>query len=386
MNTAAATRRAGAAADRKTAVLRATAALATVALAATLSCAHRSVPPGEAAATVALPCRDQIPNGASPAVWITPPDATDHDRLSRWCRTVGPVLFIPRPAHQPPDPTDDLAIVSWNIHEGGGDVLDVIRRLRAGEFTGGVPVVHFVLLLQEATRRSSAVPARITGGLPVPRRIAPSASRDADVQRLGDQGFALLYAPSMRNGEPPAGGESAAAEDRGNAIVSTLPLDQARLIELPLERQRRVAVAAAIEGRDASGARWRVDLVDVHLDTSMAWIHGGPFAARRRQVQALLDSLGESGSAADTLFTILGGDLNTWRGRREPAVRLLEQAFPDTPPAPHASTWLGPLGVRATLDHIFARGRFARASVNRLPQRFGSDHYPLLATVRLALH
>jgi len=39
----------------------------------------------------------------------------------------------------------------------------------------------------------------------------------------------------MRNGE-----HEGIAEDRGNAIVSTMPLQRPRLIELPLQRQRRV--------------------------------------------------------------------------------------------------------------------------------------------------
>jgi endonuclease/exonuclease/phosphatase (EEP) superfamily protein YafD len=43
---------------------------------------------------------------------------------------------------------------------------------------------------------------------------------------------------------------------------------------------------------------------------------------------------------------------------------------------------VGPLGIHATLDHVFARGRASAIDVRRLPDRFGSDHYPLLARVR----
>ena len=60
----------------------------------------------------------------------------------------------------------------------------------------------------------------------------------------------MLYAPSMRNGESAGGGE-----DRGNAIVSTLPLADPTVIELPLERQRRVVVAASIACGIAARAR-----------------------------------------------------------------------------------------------------------------------------------
>jgi hypothetical protein len=99
-----------------------------------------------------------------------------------------------------------------------------------------------------------------------------------DVQRFADEGFAVLYAPSMRNGEGDARDEHGAAEDRGNAIVSTLPLEDPRVIELPLERQRRVAAAATVAGQSVR-SRWQLEIVDVHLDTSLALFHGGPFAA-----------------------------------------------------------------------------------------------------------
>jgi endonuclease/exonuclease/phosphatase family metal-dependent hydrolase len=41
-------------------------------------------------------------------------------------------------------------------------------------------------------------------------------------------------------------------------------------------------------------------------------------------------------------------------------------------------TWIGPLGLRATLDHIFIRGAATPVRATRLSSRFGSDHYPLL--------
>jgi len=48
------------------------------------------------------------------------------------------------------------------------------------------------------------------------------------------------------------------------------------------------------------------------------------------------------------------------------------------------ATWRGPLGLRAPLDHVFARGPFASMHVWRLPDRFGSDHYPLVAELRFS--
>ena len=290
------------------------------------------------------------------------------------------MFFQPRPTLVGSAPIDRLAIVSWNIHEGGGDVDELIRRLRLGDFTGGDPIESFVLLLQEATRRDGAVPIRVPRGYPVPRSIAPHrGGRDSGVTQAAEDGLAVLYAPSMRNGDHAS---RDAAEDRGNAIVSTLPLIEPRIVELPLERQRRVAVAAAVEGRTRDGATWRLDLVNVHLDTALALLHGGPFAARARQVRALLDALDSSRHpAAVHDAMVIAGDLNTWRGVREPAVRILRGVFPDTPPADRAATWRGPLGMHATLDHMFVRGAVSTSRVTRLPSRFGSDHFPLLTIV-----
>ncbi|MGH9142756.1 MAG: hypothetical protein ACRD2I_16615, partial [Vicinamibacterales bacterium] len=189
-------------------------------------------------------------------------------RLSKWCETVGPVLFKADPVAMAARPVEALAIVSWNIHEGAGDIDDLIRRLRRGEFTDGEAVEQFVLLLQEVTRRDGGVPSQMPRGDPVPRRIeGRSGSHDGDIRRLIDQGLAVFYAPSMRNGDT-------GDEDRGNAIVSTLPLTEPAAIELPLERQRRVVITAAVEGSTNSGRPWHLSLVDVHLDTALALRHG----------------------------------------------------------------------------------------------------------------
>ncbi len=299
-------------------------------------------------------------------------------RLSKWCATVGPVYLVASPRVVAPQPIDRLAIVSWNIHEGRGDVDELVRRLRLGEFTDGEPVANFVLLLQEAIRRDSRVPSSVPPGYPAPRRIeGPAGLPGGVVHRFADEGFAVLYAPSMRNG---MNGES--AEDRGNAIVSTLTLQEPRLIELPLERQRRVAIVSGIEGRSRSGRRWHLGLVDVHLDTALALFHGGPFDARRRQAAALVEALGSLAhlNGADGA-AVVAGDFNAWRGSGEPAVKLLREEFADPIDSTDAPTWTGPFGLHARLDQIFMRGLMKRSRVARLPSRFGSDHYPLLTVV-----
>jgi endonuclease/exonuclease/phosphatase family metal-dependent hydrolase len=265
-------------------------------------------------------------------------------------------------------------VLTWNLHVGGGDVDTVISHLRRGDFTGGEPIDQFVMLLQEAYRRDLSIPAHIPRGFPAPARIAPhSRLRGPGVQHFSrDDGLAVMYVPSMRNGI-----EAVDSEDRGNAIVSTLPLVDPIVVELPLEHQRRVAVIATVNGRTPGGEPWRLRLANVHLDTALALGRGGPFAARRRQAEALVDALNDSPEVP----TVLAGDFNTWRGDGEPALALLRRAFPQTPPMAQGPTWVGPLGIHARLDHVFVRGPVSSARVERLAGRFGSDHYPLLAIV-----
>jgi len=297
--------------------------------------------------------------------------------MSRWCATVGPVLFAPNPAAQSDRPTDRLAIVSWNVHVGSGDVDALVRALRAGEFTAGARVDDFVLLLQEAYRRDASIPARLMRWHPVPERIAARTGRGPDVAHIWrDDGLALLYAPSMRNGFVDVD-----REDRGNAIASTRPLHDVTLIELPLEHQRRVVAAALVVGRTREGAPWTVRVVDVHLDTALALLHGGPFTARRRQVETLVAALRITAPRTDHLTTVVAGDFNTVMGAREPAIAYLRSVYADGPPPLDGPTFSGPLGFRANLDHVFVAGHVGSVEVKRLPSRFGSDHYPMLTTI-----
>jgi endonuclease/exonuclease/phosphatase family metal-dependent hydrolase len=348
---------------------------ASVALAA--ACAR--IPASADTASVdTLPCRQVTPRSAVPVTWWSPTDRDQRERLQRWCETVGPAVVHPLPTEHRARALDRLVIVSWNINVGGGDVDRLAARLRAGDFTGGERVDTFVLLLQEAYRRDETIPARLARGVPVPERIAAAHDRGTSIDHFWrDAGWAVIYAPSMRNGIVDRD-----REDRGNAIVSTLPLDRAALIELPLEHQRRVAVTSTVSGTTIAGAPWRVRVVDVHLDTAVALLHGGPFAARRRQVDALVAALASTADASSggaPLTTVVAGDFNTWGGR-EQALDVLERAFPITGPAGAPITFVGPLGFRASLDHVFAAGA-RHVDVRRLPDRFGSDHYPLLAIV-----
>jgi endonuclease/exonuclease/phosphatase family metal-dependent hydrolase len=309
--------------------------------------------------------------------WISPADPRSRDRLGDWCAMVGPVVYEREPARPISPAIDRLAVVSWNTHVGGGDLAALADAVQRGDFTHGEPFAAVVLLLQEMYRHGADVPARATILSAVPSRIIDvlHAQHTHDVRRVAsERGLAVLYAPSMRNGaavDDP--------EDRGNAILSTLPLSDPTAIELPLERQRRVAAVAVVSGRTTAGVAWRLRLVNVHLDTALALLHGGPLTARRRQADALAAAL--TGSSAFDGPTIVAGDFNTWLGDREPAIRALRAAFPDAPAPRYGATWRGPFGLRATLDYVFAGGHARSIAVQRLPSRFGSDHYPLLSVI-----
>lgn len=291
--------------------------------------------------------------------------------MMRWCASVGPVVLRAAPGSPHEAAGDRLTIVSWNVNVGGGSVDELVAALKRGTLTGGRPPAEFVLLLQEEFRTGDDVPAALPSGFRPPARIAPAVRGGGreDVRSVAaEHGLALFYAPSMRNG-----GIVRPVEDRGNAILSTLSLEAPVAIELPLERQRRVALAAAIHGRTAAGSPWRLRLVNVHLDTALALTHGGPFAARRRQAEALVAAL-----ADDAEPTVVAGDFNTWRGSAEPALAVLRAAFP-TADRLHATTWRA-YGLHAQLDHVFARG-VRTLDVYRAADRFGSDHYPLIVGV-----
>jgi endonuclease/exonuclease/phosphatase family metal-dependent hydrolase len=254
-----------------------------------------------------------------------------------------------------------------------------------------VPLVHFALLLQEAFRGGPAVPAPGDTAVPRAKVEQPPHGPRREIGALAERtGLHLFYVPSMRNGQLAEGpaGVAGPAEDRGSAILSTMPLDDLQVIELPFERQRRVALTATVAGTSGSGAPWRLRLADVQVDTSLAWTRGGPFAARKRQTEALLDALRLGGGGSGTP-TIVGGDFNTWLGPKEPALDVMRRAFADggarrDSSLTSSSTWQGPLGARAALDYVFVRGVDPGTGTRRLPGRFGSDHFPLLTVVDVA--
>ena len=205
------------------------------------------------------------------------------------------------------------------------------------------------------------------------RALRPDGSRE-EIESVAERlGLHAYYVPSMRNGAP-----AASAEDRGNAILSTLPLTDLTAIELPFERQRRVAVAAAVAGVTSTGAPWKVRVVSAHLDNMVGarrlWIAGGEFG-RTRQARGLVSALQVQGD--DPL--VLGADLNSWFGFQDGAYRTAAEAFPETPVTDRRATFHGML----RLDHLFFRlDEGWRAQFARADNAFGSDHYPLLGEIR----
>jgi endonuclease/exonuclease/phosphatase family metal-dependent hydrolase len=322
--------------------------------------------------TVLLPegpapsCRAAVPaDGRVDLAWAGPDHARDRARLDEWCTAVGPPVVELTPASLD-RAVERIALVSWNAGLGRGDLAALVKELQAGALTGD-GLSQFVLILQEMYRLGVDVPPDPGDRRRHPRALGlPHAAESRDVRALARSlGLAVAYVPSMRNGPGRA--------DRGNAILSTLPLDDLMAIELPFEHQRRVAVSAIVRGYSPSGRKFGLRVVSAHLDTTGALARGGPSAARRRQARALVSALDATGAPA-----LVGADLNTSWGEDEPAFTELRGAFPDAVSVVRGPTWRGPLGIQARLDHMFARTG-TRVEVWRVDRRFGSDHHPLVA-------
>lgn len=304
-----------------------------------------------------------------------------HDRrlrLEGWRRNVGGLVALNAvnpvlPARE--DAPHALVVLSWNVWVGHGHLRDVVTRLRNGDFQaqGADPDIPLVILAQEVYRQDASLPRssrRFSGGT---RAALKGREREDIIETAQSLGMHLRYAPSMRNG--------LLQSDRGNAILSTLPLVNTAALELPHLLQRRVAVAASLQVGSHT-----VRVVSAHLDPR------GPagyrlFGSGGRAVQAkhLLDAMGEG-------TVILGADLNLAGGRFEGAWRLLQnagfkQGVPATVPAWRHTYHKLP---KLMIDYLLVRDAariVARAQVYRLdehpmdrgPLVFGSDHHPLLA-------
>lgn len=288
--------------------------------------------------------------------------------LNRWNAGVGPPFVIPQPTGGNA-PAQVPVVVSWNTHVGAGDVDTLVADLRSGKLTGQ-PVNSFVLLLQEVYRSGKDVPSKdalraFWAKLQKPPRAG--GTREDIVTIARRLKLATLYVPSMRNGAP-----GTTDEDRGNAILSTLPLSDLTAIELPLENQRRVALGATVNAASPGRGSMPLRLVCTHF-TNMVLHHLFVLSesGRLRQARALTRVLPADGPL------IVGGDFNSWFGYRDAAFKELARVVPPAASDDRRATF-GPL----RLDHVLLRLPDGwRASVRRAGSRYGSDHYPLVAVL-----
>jgi endonuclease/exonuclease/phosphatase family metal-dependent hydrolase len=300
--------------------------------------------------------------------WSLRQEADQRRRLDRQCRTVGPIVIRTEPVDTPTRTVGrSLLVVDWNVHVGGGDIDELIDHLTAGGGNEGA-AADYVLLIEEAYRAGGLIPTAIESGARVPRRVSPrrkNHTREDIVSIARRRGLALYYVPSMRNGQ------GWPYEDRGNAILSTLPLSDLAAIELPIDRQRRVAISATAQGIDARNRPWRLRLVTVHLDAFVGARRLWVFATgwRGSQARTVVEAVDPAEPA------VVGADLNTWfAGRRESAYKWFARTWP--PPPPPATD------AHGRLDYIFFKlpAGWIRDS-RRLDRRFGSDHRPIVAMV-----
>lgn len=294
--------------------------------------------------------------------------ASDPGVLS-YRRTVGPAItYAPVPTRSG-DKTGRLIVVNWNVHVGHGDIQGLIDKISRTERSNGFGKPEFILLLQESFRHSADIPD--STGFKVPRRIAPPDAA-LDIQDVASKlGWWMYYAPSMRNGN----GFGERAEDRGNAILSSLPLEDVTAVELPFVVQRRVALIATVTDMQKQ-ARLRVAVT--HFDTRApmldGWIFGGP-SARTRQAKEFVSAL--KNTAADSLPLIVGGDLNAFIGSKS-VIETMSQI------APHTDCGNQPTHALGSLDHVFASIPTAwPGQCVRGESTFGSDHYPLVLTLNV---
>jgi endonuclease/exonuclease/phosphatase family metal-dependent hydrolase len=299
-------------------------------------------------------------------------------RLAGWRRNVGAPVSLDlasAEASRRAAAATGLAVITWNVWMGRGRLLELVQLLGSGRL--GVPAdLTPVLLIQEAFRQDQTVPDRSNGyaARELVTRVRPIQDV-VDVAR--GLRWNLRYVPSMRNG--------AERSDRGNAILTPLPLGPGEGIELPFALQRRVAVAA-----DTVVAGRPLRLMSAHLDprgpVGYKWLGA---AARGAQMAHLLDALEDP-------TVVLGADLNLGRGRAERAWRLLvehgfEHGVPPEPPSWRHTYHSLP---RLVIDYLLVRNRagiIRSCRVSRVdadprdrgPNVFGSDHHPLLARIDL---
>lgn len=296
--------------------------------------------------------------------WLPNPHAADAIELARWASAVGPPLLIQRDAAVAPPPADSLAVVTWNVHGQHGRIADFIAQLKSGALTGE-PVSDFVMLIQEAVRIRESPPPVFAPGMKKASRIDDADALLPDIAEIAEaMDLTLLYVPSMRNGIE--------REDRGNAVLSTLPFTEAYAFELPFRKQRRVGIAVTVTVRDAEVLR-PLRLVNVHFDTSQPgrrlYVLGNPRPEQARATLKYIEMM-----ETKTPLAILGGDLNTFLPFEDAADHTRRDWARN-----HGTEDAARTRGMTRLDYLFFRlqGELC-GHTRRAPARFGSDHYPVI--------
>ncbi len=345
---------------------------------------HEVAPVGSCPGTAALGSAGNA--AGDPALrWFRSEDERDQRLGSAWCETVGrPVIDLAPDANLPGwTPGGALAVVTWNVNIGGVDMLrflDEQMHLRCRE-SGAEPrqgFVPFVLLLQEVYRKSDDLPF-VEATDRVPWVIVPDEhpGEEMDVEELARRcGLALVYVPSARNG-PDTGKRP--GEDKGNAILATVPLFDPIAIDLPHEGGRKVAVAATVRSSQGSPVR----VVSLHLDVASTLVRtlltGNQTRLRQGSgIIGALETLDREGP--EDAATVVGGDFNTW-AENEAVLRHMRAAFPDSP------AWDGlPTRGGFPTDHIFFRragpGAVEAGRYRRVEDAFHSDHQARILFLR----
>ncbi len=271
------------------------------------------------------------------------------DRMVAWCRSVGTVVLTTANAMQIDVAESGLTVLTWNKHEDFGDLEGVLRSY------AGTP---FIALVQEVARASPTVPQDFPATFRVPKRIGPHQTIHRDIVTIArDFNLSFVYLPSMPNG-------FGSGEDRGNAILSTLPISNVVGIELPLGSQRRVAIMATLTAIK-DGLPWRLRVINLHLDNR---------AHRWSQASAVIDFLSRQNLL--DLPIIVGGDLNTSFGVRDKATRIINNVVPRIRECGNEGTFRL-FGLQ--LDHLFTTlPNNVQSDCSVSPNRFGSDHYPVV--------
>ena len=298
--------------------------------------------------------------------WIQPVGRGDAQELGRWSAAVGrPVLQQTSRLSESPA-LEQLTVVTWNVHGTHGRIVDFVERLSSGRLTQ-LPPTHYVLILQEAFRHDPEIP-RFVRGMRKAIRTPGTDPSVPDIEEIAARlDLSLAYVPSMRNGNGP--------EDRGSAMLSTLPFVDVHALELPFRRERRVVVAASVRV-EVSGSSELVRFINLHFDPWASWrrlyVLGNP---RPDQARSVLTHLHGTLAAR---HMVVGGDLNTfWPG--ETATRTM---------LGHWGTSQGvddptPTRGRSRIDRLFFKFASTHVGDTRVVRNtFGSDHRPVIGTLK----